>query len=128
MPADFLFSVGKYPGPQFARNHLRAKADAQDGLSRLDCRAYKLLFPDEPRVVGFVIHAHGTAHDYQQVDVLGVRQFLRRKEARAGELVAIRLQPGFDATQPFGWIVLKIVCAHFLPLVGGRRLCENGQW
>lgn len=54
----------------------------------------------EPRIFLIIVRADGAAHDDQEIKRLRIRQFGHIKESRDRELVAITLQPRFDATQP----------------------------
>jgi len=111
-PTDLLFGVGIHASAHGVRDQLCSQAYAKDSLAPRDRLFDEAFFVVKPWVDGFVVHAHRTAHDDEEVNLVHRRQRVFPKEPRARDSSTSRLQPRPDASESFARNMLKVMRPH----------------
>lgn len=106
-PADFFFRPGIDAGAEGTGQELCAEAHAQHRPAGGDEAANEILFGREPGKGGLVMHAHGAAHDNEQIGGGGPGQFGVFEKAGGGEAETGAAQPRFEGGGTFEGHVLE---------------------
>lgn len=111
-PAYLALVVARHPAAQDLGQELGAETDSEHARPGLDGLDEIALLRAQPVEAIFVVHAHGAAHDHEEVHLLDGRQGFAEKDAGPGE----RMAPGHgvlrDGAGPFEGDVFNGVNAH----------------